>query len=518
MQTFIAYLLFAFQWLAILPGILASPKVISLDFDRYEVFGDTKPGLRRRDTSGADITNSQGSLLYLLNVTIGTPPQKLSLQLDTGSSDIWLPWAKSSQCSNRNTRCSGSGSFDETLSSSYQLLQASTFLISYVDGTKIRGDYIRDNLAVGSSSVINMTMGLAKTASEQDNVSPFQGIIGVGFETGEAVYAQTGQVYPNIISQFKASGAINTRAYSLWLNSKENGKGTILFGGVDTAKYSGDLVSLPIQPDARTGTVMSFTVALDNFNVMGANSQNQYSKSNLSLPVILDSGTTLTYLPDSMANDLYTGVGATVSTTYGVVVPCDLQNSAATFNFGFGNPNGPVITAPIAQFVLPFPADIPAPTFRSTGKVACRWGIQAAANRPILFGDTFLRGAYVVYNLDNNEIGLANAIVNATTSNVKEITAKQIPGITSTAAGVAKQTASGLQGPNSAAFSTGSGVIATATGPAFNLGSSTAGASSSNAGGKKSAAGVNSPSMGVVTMLAGVVSIMAILGGALLLG
>ena len=63
-----------------------------------------------------------------------------------------------------------------------------------------------------------MTMGLAKSATEQDTVSDFQGIIGIGFETGEAIYGQTGQTYKNIMTMMKETGSISVMAYSLWLN------------------------------------------------------------------------------------------------------------------------------------------------------------------------------------------------------------------------------------------------------------------------------------------------------------
>lgn len=36
---------------------------------------------------------------YFVDVAIGTPPQKIQLLLDTGSSDIWVPGA--SQCRNK---------------------------------------------------------------------------------------------------------------------------------------------------------------------------------------------------------------------------------------------------------------------------------------------------------------------------------------------------------------------------------------------------------------------------------
>jgi hypothetical protein len=41
----------------------------------------------------------------------------------------------------------------------------------------------------------------------------------------------------------------------------------------------------------------------------------------------------------------------------------------------------------------------------------------------LLFGDTFLRSAYVVYDIDNRQIGIAQTIFNVTSSNLIAITA-----------------------------------------------------------------------------------------------
>jgi len=50
--------------------------------------------LEGRATSGtvteALVNDLQGGL-YAANITVGTPGQALSLQIDTGSSDVWVP-------------------------------------------------------------------------------------------------------------------------------------------------------------------------------------------------------------------------------------------------------------------------------------------------------------------------------------------------------------------------------------------------------------------------------------------
>ena len=45
----------------------------------------------RADTVTATLENAVVAGLYAANVTVGTPGQGLQVQIDTGSSDLWLP-------------------------------------------------------------------------------------------------------------------------------------------------------------------------------------------------------------------------------------------------------------------------------------------------------------------------------------------------------------------------------------------------------------------------------------------
>ena len=82
-----------------------------------------------------------------------------------------------------------------------------------MDSTRVVGDYINDTLAIGNSVIKQMTMGLALQASNP------QGIMGIGYDADESIAEQYPEnIYPNVISQLKDQGYINTLAYSLWLN------------------------------------------------------------------------------------------------------------------------------------------------------------------------------------------------------------------------------------------------------------------------------------------------------------
>jgi hypothetical protein len=400
------------------------------------------------------------------------------------------------------------------------------FSISYVDGTKIGGDYINETFGIAGITVKQMTMGVAKQAEEPnaDESTPFQGIVGVGFDAGESIVSQTqGQSgYPNIISQMVLQNIISTRSYSLWLNDLESPEGNILFGGIDNAKFNGDLTILPLQSDTESNAIDSFTVTFAGLNITGNGGKVVYN-TQTNAPVILDSGTTLTYLPDEIANAIADGVGAVSNNNYGVVVPCDVAQTQGKFHFQFGNSaDGPIISAEISQFVLPFPSDIVSPKFRS-GKTACRWGILPAEGNPNLFGDTFLRSAYVVYNIEGNQVGIAQTNFNVSDTEIKQITdTSSLPGASSTASGAAQQTVSGpIYNTNGIGGLAGgaSTAVATATGSAtFDLGSPTGSSGSGSSSSTKGAApGLTAPSTPFVGAIVGAVSMLfAAVGGSMI--
>ncbi len=150
---------------------------------------------------------------YLINMTVGTPGQPFSVQLDTGSSDIWIPSVDSNACEEAAQACQALGQYDSSASSSYVDVGQGQFQIQYQDNSAVTGDYINETLAIGNTVIKGMTMGLALEATR-----PF-GIMGIGYDADESIASQDPTaVYPNIVAQLKAQGFISTLAYSLWLN------------------------------------------------------------------------------------------------------------------------------------------------------------------------------------------------------------------------------------------------------------------------------------------------------------
>lgn len=311
------------------------------------------------------------------------------------------------------------------------------FDIQYADGTGAAGDYITDTFGIAGKTITDLQMGVGL------NTTVNVGIMGVGYDVNEA----SRTIYPSVIDQMVSQSLINKKAYSLYLDDLTDSSGTILFGGIDTDKYQGSLITLPLEADAQSGTISSFTVAWSSLSITGQQGNTtDVTGSNFAQPVVLDSGTTLTYLPTRIANKVFEMVGAVdMSRTLGsVFIDCDYltNNPDATLNYGFGGTGGPVIKVAMDELIFPltglFDEGV---TARQSLPFAntCAFGIMnAGSNGVYLLGDTFLRSAYVVYDIDDNQVALAQTNFNSTETNIIEIqaSASGIPGVSGVATGV----------------------------------------------------------------------------------
>ncbi|KAJ9611539.1 hypothetical protein H2200_004723 [Cladophialophora chaetospira] len=388
------------------------PKAISLPIERRhvpDILAHERSRKQKRQTSGTVeqiLDNDQA--LYYANLTLGTPPQSLRLHIDTGSSDLWVNTANSAFCSNTQNDCEG-GTYSSAASSTYKLVN-DQFNISYVDGSGAHGDYVADTLGFGGVALRDFQFGIGETSSSQ------QGVLGIGYMSNEVQVQRAGlEAYPNLPQALVNNGHVAANAYSLWLNDLDASTGEILFGGVNTEKYEGDLATVPIL--STQGQYYELTIALTGV----ANAGSAISSSSLPAAVLLDSGATLTYLPNDVTQEIYTAVQAVYQSDVGAAyAPCSLSSSAATIVFTF---SGVTIKVPYDELFLSAGTNnLGQPITFANGEEACLFGIAPAQDGIPVLGDTFLRSAYVVYDLENNEISLAQTTFNSTTDNVQMIT------------------------------------------------------------------------------------------------
>lgn len=438
--------------------------------------------LNKRDTDGTlEVVLNNRFTHYNVPVELGTPAQTFNLLVDTGSSDLWVissdnPYCAKTTAELQNSNyfnCSASGTFDASASSTFSR-NNSDFFIQYGDGTVAEGDWGTDTFTISGTTIPNMSFGLGSTTNSTT------GILGVGYAANEAtVGIKNPYVYRNLPLRLVDSGVINTPAYSLWLNDVNADTGSILFGGVDHAKYNGTLLKVPVLKSSSSSVYSSFLVALDGLTVT---SDGQTGSNILggAIRALLDSGTSLSYFPESVADELISNqLGGVYSNSLGYYIQsCDLTGSLV-FNF-----SGAVIEVPFSSFLFPVTTATGRQVTSRNGQPVCAIGIQPITSSFALLGDTFLRNAYVVYDLKNNEIALAQAVMNATDSNVEAIKST-IP--SATQASLYSATTA-VAGDSSATYSvlTRTSIIADGSTATFTLGgeptgSATAAATSSHA-------------------------------------
>ncbi|KAL9615911.1 MAG: hypothetical protein Q9160_009159 [Pyrenula sp. 1 TL-2023] len=405
-------------------------RVVSLDTHRTSSTGIL--GLTARDkerlvkrqygaSSSSKIINEgldNSEAYYYANLTIGTPPQKFRLSIDTGSSDIWVNAANSTLCIKNYQNCSDSGAFRPQDSSTVKV-NNHNFIISYEDGSGASGDYLSDVLSLGGSSLKGFQFGIGYQSSS------YQGVAGIGYQVNEASNIHGAGQYLNLPFSMVKAGYINTPAYSLWLNDLSANTGSILFGGVDTAEYEGSLQTVPILTE-RTNEYIEVVVGLtgvkfddtDLSTVPPTNSSyGPLPSPSFPFAVLFDSGSSLVYLPPPIANAIFQITTAIYSDDDNIAyVPCGLRDSTSSITFSFGSAH---VTVPLNELVLSYRLASKDPIAYPDGTPACVFGIAFSENlgtsdgAPSVMGDAFLRSAYIVYDLENNQIGIAQTKFNA---------------------------------------------------------------------------------------------------------
>ncbi|KAJ9618525.1 hypothetical protein H2204_013009 [Knufia peltigerae] len=447
--------------LAINSARSSSPRVVGMPIQRRHVsdpIAHDRARLRRRSgTVLQDLDNEQS--LYYANITLGTPQQALRLHIDTGSSDLWVNTASSSFCSSRQDPCEG-GTYDSSASSTYKLVN-NQFNISYVDGSGASGDYVTDTLNFGGVAITDFQFGIGEASSSE------QGVLGIGYASNEVAVNRAGlDAYPNLPVALVNGGLIASTAYSLWLNDLDSSQGEILFGGVNTDQYEGELATVPILQSY--GGYYELLIALSGLS----NDGNDLSASS-SLPaaVLLDSGSTLTYLPDDIVTSVFNQVGAVYSDSLGAAyVECNIGSATKTVDFVF---SGQTIKVPYDELLLDAGTNSAGqPLTFESGEAACLFGIAPTqSGGTAVLGDTFLRSAYVVYDLANNEISLAQTVFNSTTDNVKEISkgSNGVPNATPVSNPVTQVVSSGQSGARIGGTSaTVTGTLSNSAAPGLN--------------------------------------------------
>ncbi|KAI8875771.1 rhizopuspepsin 3 precursor [Backusella circina FSU 941] len=304
---------------------------------------------------------------YYGEIEIGTPPQKLKVDFDTGSSDLWIASTLCSTCS-KHTR------YNPSKSKTYKK-DGRTWKIQYGDGSNASGVLGRDTINLGGYKITNQTIGLAKKESATFAADVVDGMLGLGFDTITTVKGVKTPM-DNLIKQ----GHVKNPVFGVWLGkSSEGGGGEFVFGGYNKKHIKGELTTIPV--DKSKGF---WGVKIDKLNV---GLFHQFG----SLNGIVDTGTTLLILPNAIATKVAKAYGAKDNYDGTFTIDCDTTwKQPLTFQM-----KG-------AKFQVPVDSII----YQKSGN-KCYAGFAYADLEFAVLGDVFLKNNYVVFDPSVPQVKIA---------------------------------------------------------------------------------------------------------------
>lgn len=356
---------------------------VSFPAKKVSAINQNASSLSKRATSDPSAEALNEKISYIATIELGNPGQTQQVTLDTGSSDLWV-WSNGSGTTG--------DTYDPSKSSNSKYVNDG-FQIGYVSGDAVTGDYYTDTL-VWDNVDVDLQFGVA---DEFHSGNTAYGILGISYENLEG--SKDGR-YANLPVALKNAGLIDSVAYSLFLNDYDADDATVLFGAIDTSRFTGKLAVLSsIQPE---------------------NSRVPFSINGSSTVGTFDSGTSLTYIPNDVlenaVNKFWKNQVSYDDTyrLYRLPENADRPEGSLTFTF-----DGVDITLGKEQLWIKLA--------HNSWYLGVGSSDTIGFNGQALLGDIFLRSAYVVYDLENSKVGIAPANYNGGTSNYLKIVDGNIP-------------------------------------------------------------------------------------------
>lgn len=399
---------------------------------------------------------------YLSEIELGTPPQKVGVLVDTGSSDLWVVASNNTYCqsgtggplnkaidrssiinwndlpkndnttlndsvnsvSAQNKATSGGSLIDCSEYGTFTFQDSETFVsndtsfsITYADKTFARGTWAHDDVIINGANVTDLSFAVCDDA---DNA---MGVFGIGLAGLETTYSGSSSLssffsrsqykYENLPLKLKSLGIIDYVGYSVYLNNADAEFANILFGAVDTSKYTGDLVSFPIINSHKSqgyNEPIELEITLNSLTLVDNNAKKQATVGSGAAPALLDTGTTLTYVPKAIHDTILELINAQYSSSIGYYIVRCSAVSDLSLNFNFQGFN---VNIPFSDFLIQLS------TTSGAISQSCMVGLQPNSDDSFTLGDNFLRSVYMVTDYEKLEIALG--VADHTTSNSENI-------------------------------------------------------------------------------------------------
>ncbi|KAJ0250718.1 Peptidase A1 domain-containing protein [Hirschfeldia incana] len=354
--------------------------------------------------------------LYYTKVKLGTPPREFNVQIDTGSDVLWVSCTPCNGCPKTSELQIQLSFFDPGASSSSSMVSCSdrrcysnfqtesgcspnnlcSYSFKYGDGSGTSGYYISDfmsfdtvitsTLAINSSAPFVFGCSNLQTGDLQRPRRAVDGIFGLG------------QGRLSVISQLATQG-LAPRVFSHCLKGDKSGGGVMVLGQIKRP----DTVYTPLVPSQPHYNVNLQSIAVNNQILPIDPSVFTIATGD---GTIIDTGTTLAYLPDEAYVPFVQAISSAVS-QYGRPITYE---SYQCFDITSGGvdvfPEVSLNFAGGASMVLTSRGYLQ--MFSSSGSSIWCIGFQRMSHRRItILGDLVLKDKVVVYDLVRQRIGWA---------------------------------------------------------------------------------------------------------------
>ncbi|KAL7783100.1 aspartic peptidase domain-containing protein [Trichoderma ceciliae] len=318
--------------------------------------------LIKRSSSNVTTTPDGDDLEYLVPVQIGTPPQTLNLDFDTGSSDLWVFSTETNSSFSQDHKI-----YDPSKSTSSKKMNGASWSITYGGQASSSGNVYTDVVSVGSLSVKSQAVELAQQISSQFAQGKNDGLLGLAFSSINTVKPTPQETWFDNISGF-----LDAPLFVADLRHETPGR--YIFGAIPSD--AGKVLYAPVN---NSEGFWQFSTSSDIGGPFDA---------------VADTGTTLLLGSDDLVDAYYQNVqGARQDQQQGgYVFDCSSHLPDFTFSVGDGQ-----ITIPGSLI-----------NYGQVGGSECFGGIQSSGGLPFaVFGDIALKAAYFVFDGGNTQIGWA---------------------------------------------------------------------------------------------------------------
>ncbi|KAI9344309.1 aspartic peptidase domain-containing protein [Obelidium mucronatum] len=367
---------------------------------------------------------------YYANISLGTPPQHMVVQIDTGSAAFWVGGI---EC-NKAGLCNDLSPFDPAASSTFSdtsngAVTNVTYGVGMVSG-KMSGDVLSwGDLQLARQQFILVDYEDPIIASQQ--AKAVTGLVGFAYQGGLKANVSSPGYYQTPIAAFIANGLISQPMFSLWLNGstiggiQADGGGEMILGGIDPELCSSPPRYYPVSKIANNYfwmiqmTSIKTTKGFDVNNPTAAPSvKTLKTKGSATTYAIIDSGTTFIIvdpnfysqqlIPSLQKNSIGEPVGLVMDATGATRVSCKDSQRLPSVGFTFGGPGIVASNEPLFEITWQ--------DYVFSDSKGCFLGFVAMnakslgdGNSPVwILGDSFLRKVYSVYDMGNGgRVGLA---------------------------------------------------------------------------------------------------------------